>query len=322
MFLEAKPMMLLCESALHAGSGSDLGIVDLPIQRERHSHYPKIESSGLKGCIREYLRERCTTESDHLDLQLAFGLEQGSIPNSPQLEDLHKLKEEGSNFAGALGFSDARLLLFPIKSMKGVFAWATCPTVLARFQKDWAMVTNQHDSFEVPEELTIPLESDLVIGQNQVALEEYTFTVSSAQQCTQFAQWLASRVFPVSPAYTFWKNKLERNLIVLPDNDFRDFIDLSTEVITRTRIDQTKGTVAPGALFTEEYLPSETVLYSLVFASGIFNSTIKGSFQKDKPVQEAKAVLDYLTCSLNDRVIQIGANASLGKGLVRAKVLS
>ena len=53
MFKQAKPLFLIVETPLHAGSGSDLGIVDLPIQREKHTDYPKIEASGLKGSIRE-----------------------------------------------------------------------------------------------------------------------------------------------------------------------------------------------------------------------------------------------------------------------------
>ena len=53
MFRLAKPFFIRTITPLHAGTGQDLGIVDLPIQRERHTSYPKIEGSGLKGAIRE-----------------------------------------------------------------------------------------------------------------------------------------------------------------------------------------------------------------------------------------------------------------------------
>ena len=36
----------------HAGSGSALGVVDLPIQRERHTNWPVIQASGVKGAFR------------------------------------------------------------------------------------------------------------------------------------------------------------------------------------------------------------------------------------------------------------------------------
>ncbi|HRI29847.1 MAG TPA: hypothetical protein PK715_17435, partial [Chitinophagales bacterium] len=32
---------LICETPLHAGTGDDLGFVNLPIQRERHTDFPK-----------------------------------------------------------------------------------------------------------------------------------------------------------------------------------------------------------------------------------------------------------------------------------------
>lgn len=49
MFTYAKPFLLHAISSVHAGSGSELGIVDLPIQREKHTGFPKIESSTLKA---------------------------------------------------------------------------------------------------------------------------------------------------------------------------------------------------------------------------------------------------------------------------------
>ena len=58
MYQLAKPFFITCETPMHAGSGSDLGVIDLPIQRERHTSYPKIESSSLKGSIRQYFEEK------------------------------------------------------------------------------------------------------------------------------------------------------------------------------------------------------------------------------------------------------------------------
>jgi len=57
MFQISKPLFLICETPLHAGSGDSLGIVDLPIQREKHTSFPKIEASSLKGALREAFEE-------------------------------------------------------------------------------------------------------------------------------------------------------------------------------------------------------------------------------------------------------------------------
>ena len=86
-------------------------------------------------------------------------------------------------------------------------------------------------------------------------------------------------------------------------------------MITRTKIDNETGTVAGGALFTEEYLPSESILYSLVMAHDEFTAN------KDK--MTAEEVLDFLGVQLSEKssIVQIGGNATLGKGIVRTSIL-
>ena len=68
MYQSFKSLFFICETPLHAGSGSDLGIVDLPIQREKHTGFPKVESSSLKGAIREAVEgvfiKKATTEDE------------------------------------------------------------------------------------------------------------------------------------------------------------------------------------------------------------------------------------------------------------------
>lgn len=64
MFKEAKPLFLICETPLHAGSGDELGVIDLPIQREKHTNFPKVEASSLKGALRESFESKCDIEKD------------------------------------------------------------------------------------------------------------------------------------------------------------------------------------------------------------------------------------------------------------------
>lgn len=80
MFTRVEPFLLYSVSSVHAGSGSELGVVDLPIQRERHTGYPKIESSSLKGAIRSAVESQKNPAKDKIEL--AFGSEAGT--NSEQ----------------------------------------------------------------------------------------------------------------------------------------------------------------------------------------------------------------------------------------------
>ncbi|RKX56012.1 MAG: type III-B CRISPR module RAMP protein Cmr4 [Thermotoga sp.] len=306
MYKIAKPFFMIVETPLHAGSGTELGIVDMPIQRERHTTFPKIEASGLKGCIREAF-EGLKTRDDKINsneaLSLAFG------------------PEEGNLHAGALGFTDARLLLFPVKSMKGVFAWITCPEVLERFKLDLELSRIKIND-PIPQQSTAPTNCQLFIKDNKIVLEEYTFEVNKDSDedgaCSKFAKWLSDHVIP-KEEYDYWREKIKKDVIVLPDEDFRDFVNLSTEVITRTKIDNKTGTVQPGALFTEEYLPAETILYSLALATPIFNKD-KGIFDPRKTGKsEEESVMEFFISGLPE-VIQIGGNATIGKGIVRTKI--
>lgn len=315
MFKIAKPLFLILETPLHAGSGIDLGIVDLPIQREKHTNFPKIEASGLKGSLREIFE----AQENNLPPQL--------IKAFPALNSDNYRKqgiartfgpENGDEGASALGFTDARLLLFPVKSMKGVFAWITCPSVLERFKNDLNLVKGFDVSkLNDPDKLknTVPLQSGLILKDKKIVLEEYTFEVTPDQKCGELCKWLSETVLPKDQEYNFWRNKMVKDVAILSDDDFRDFVMLSTEVIPRTKIDNKTGTVEKGGLWYEEYLPSDSILYALALATPIFT--------EDKNAlnifRDAKNVMTFFEKGLPS-VVQIGGNATLGKGLVRTRI--
>ncbi|HLP92881.1 MAG TPA: type III-B CRISPR module RAMP protein Cmr4 [Saprospiraceae bacterium] len=305
-----RPLFLLTDTPLHAGSGDDLGVVDLPIQRERHTKYPKIESSSLKGALRDAFESHYSGRHEAQEIEAIFGPE-----------------EAGTR--GALTITDARLLAFPVKSVKGVFAWITCPSVLNRLKSDLA--TANLDFTDIPAANTVPAGSKVVLqihspqGNNKknVVLEEFTIGVTENDACTKLAQWMSENV--MDPDLDFWANKLKTDLVVLEDDDFADFVQLSTEVITRTKINNKTGTVEDGALFTEEYLPSESILYSIVATSREFFDD-KAEKNKDRnalyksPVDTMVVVEQTITNKLNN-MFQLGGNATLGKGILRAKLI-
>ena len=51
MFKNAKVMFIYTETSLHCGSGTSLGVIDLPIQREKYTDYPVCQASGIKGVV-------------------------------------------------------------------------------------------------------------------------------------------------------------------------------------------------------------------------------------------------------------------------------
>jgi CRISPR-associated protein Cmr4 len=225
--------------------------------------------------------------------------------------------------AGALTFTDARILLFPVKSLKGVFTWITCPMVLERFKDDLELAKIIDGSLNVDFSTliyTIPEQTNISI-ESKVVLEEFTFELKEDKETSKIAKYLADKIFP-NDNYRFWRGKLARDLVILSNDDFEQFVTSSTEVITRTRIDDVTGTVKSGALWTEEYLPQDTILYSIAMASAvrIEKDEAKGIFRADDPDKEAEKVLQFFELGIPD-VIQIGGNQTIGKGFVRIQIL-
>jgi len=348
MYQKVRPLFLLCETPLHAGSGSDLGVVDLPIQRERHTSYPKIESSSLKGALREdfesnrneiniqgkkfKVNENAPKRSKAKGVGIGFPLTLAFGPEGDEADKAH---------AGALGFTDARILLFPVKSMRGVFAWITCPAVLRRFERDMRLVEGLSE-FQIS---GIPSSSDLsgnngnfaghftnctaaIPNADAVILEEYTFNLATSHLDSvkvklddnggeeQLLGHYLSDALAIND--DFLREKLKTDILIISDDDFRDFVEMSTEVITRTKIDNETGTVQKGGLFTEEYLPTDSLMYALVMSAPVFQPEDK---KKNCLLKSEEDVMNYFEQGLRE-VIQLGANATLGKGILRTRLLN
>lgn len=320
MYRKCLPFFLLAETPIHAGSGSEIGIVDLPIQREKHTQFPKIESSGIKGCIREAF------EHSQKKVRLEVGENQQEVEaKDKELAELVFGPEEGESHAGSIAFTDAKILLFPVKSLKGVFAWITCPMVFTRFVEDMNLCNKGSRLADLNITAnTVTDTSDITIQQGsdiKVVLEEFTFKVEKNSNTQTVAEILSQIIFPKCQVYNFWREKLKKSLLILPDDDFKDFVTTSTEIITRTRISSETGTVQTGALWTEEYLPQDTVLYSIAMTTAArVSADRKGPFKGQTSDDEAGKIMEFFKQGLPE-VIHIGGNQTIGKGIARLRIM-
>ncbi|MGI6393637.1 MAG: type III-B CRISPR module RAMP protein Cmr4 [bacterium] len=289
MYTLQKPFFMRVISPLHLGTGADIGIIDMPIQREKHTNFPKVESSSLKGALRENFELNLKDQADLI--KLTFG------------------PEKGDTHAGAFSVTDATTLFFPVKSAKGIYALITCHEVLAKYNEHCGILNAAEPPFDnkelgslkdLNEAKCIPFNLDaLAINNNKnVILEEYAFEV---EQKTAGS---------IQKHFSFLDTD---KMLIVSNETFRDFVTLSTEVITRNKIDNKTGTVARGALFSEEYLPPETILFSLL-QNGPINVKDKGSIPED--LENDKKVQEFLINNFPE-VFQLGGNATIGKGIVK-----
>jgi CRISPR-associated protein Cmr4 len=335
-------LYLYVETPLHAGSGGSIGIIDLPIQRERVTQFPLVQASGLKGKLRAeaYAWDRFVAHRDAL-----FPTELTQLQQHKAWEDRDEKEQqreaercarkkaakelgleavfgpesdEADAHAGALSPGDARLLLFPVRSLVGVFAWTTCRTVLSRLQRDLAAsgqgssatwtLDNLPDNSEA-----WTVDDKSVVANGNVVLEEFSFKATVHADVETIAAWLAKNALPQTDDYQYFREKLQTSLVILPEDAFRDFTQFATEVVTRIRIDQEKRTVAEGALWTEEYLPSDTVLYAPLHASRPRTTNGPAGWH------DAGAVLQFVR-NLNLDRIQLGGDETVGRGIVKLHV--
>jgi CRISPR-associated protein Cmr4 len=319
----ARLLFLHAQTAIHPGSGTALGTVDLPVQRERHTHWPTVPGSALKGILRDRCRE--TAKQDYQDeyeerqengqTWRALKRTQRRVANEDNAELVAAFGpggkiDESNAHAGALSVTDARILAFPVRSLKGVFAWVTCPAVLDRLNRDLKLAglpalsgnaVPQLQKTATEDQAACAKDSPLLVDGNKLVLEEFEF--ARIAEADALVKWVAARATPDSATQT----RLRSHLAVLHDDDFGHFVRHATEVVARVALDYERKTVKQGALFYQEFLPAETLFYSLVLATGS---------RYDKYAQPAMGMLDYLARHLPENsVLQIGGDETTGKGL-------
>ncbi len=286
--MNAKLLFLQALSPLHAGTGQGVGVIDLPIAREKATGIPIVPGSTLKGV----LRSNC--ENDALKIRV-FGPE----------------TENAREHAGSAQFSDLRLLFLPVRSFSGTFAWVTSPLLLRRFQRDCAMATKpfpaEMPSLHNADRCLVPgsnskLTMDINGQGDQVILEELRLTSQTDKSLNELVSWLKVFLFG---ADTSWHTLFAERVCVVHDDVLSFLLDTATEITARIRLEEEKKTVARGALWYEEALPAESILSGLMVVQKVEASE-----------KEVLKVIEDISKS----PLQVGGSATVGRGLCRLHI--
>ena len=282
---ETRSYWLHALTPLHVGAGRGVGYIDLPIMREKVTHWPLVPGSAVKGVMRDH-HEGKKTEG----LDAAFG----------------RGGEEHSN-SGSLVLTDARLVCLPVRSFYGTFAWCSSALALQRLARDLQTVRTAHPSAPsvgpVDKKAWIPegAPTKLKDVENKIFLEDLDFDADNSGDAKSWADFLAGHVFDGEET---WQNTFRQRFVILPDDVFNFLCETGTEVNARVRILEDKKTVAPGALWYEEALPAESILSGLVWCDRVFGGN---------GIQSAELMDRF--CSNAD--LQVGGKATVGYGRVR-----
>lgn len=285
---------LHAETSIHAGAGAALDAVDLPIQRENHTGWPCVFGSAVKGALRSAAVARQIASGQ---IHSIFGPE----------------TTNASDYAGALLVGDARLLLLPVRSLTGHFKWITCPAVLQRLQRDASRLQIAGFDYTIPEpKLTEGSDAPRAIGckgNDALYMEEYRFEVS--------AENLHSVITAIAKlsGISGIENALVEQLVIVCNDDFSFLCRNATAITPHIAIESETKTVKGGALWYEETLPPETLLYTTLAADA--------DRSKDKMLS-AEAVLNIVTNDLfgKNPYLQLGGNETVGMGWCKVAIHS
>ncbi len=283
-------------SPLHAGTGQGVGVIDLPIAREKATGIPYLPGSSLKGTLRDLCPDR--TDEEKKKKWAVFG------PDSKG--------ESASEYAGSAQFSDQRLLLLPIRSLKGTFAWVTSPYLLQRLIRDAKSANGNAACPDLPTSLTgkkfaVARTGCALLYQKKrkdgngtiptVILEDLDLDDQSTFDADKWAEWIGERAFSD-------KDILKARLCIVPDDVLNFLLNTATEITARIRLDEKLKTVARGALWYEEALPTETILSGLLVATEV----------KAKKEDVFAVVNDVLS---KHNTVQLGGKATVGRGVCK-----
>ncbi|MBA4417607.1 MAG: type III-B CRISPR module RAMP protein Cmr4 [Syntrophus sp. (in: bacteria)] len=277
MYIKHAIVGMYCETPLHAGSGQAVGVVDLPVQREKTTNWPTIQASGLKGAFRS-------------------AYEDG---NGQDTNDIFGSDKSGDQ-AGAVSIGDARLLLFPVRSSCAPFLWVTCPAILQKLKRDGKIVGKEYP-------WTIPDVQDkqylgLSEGNKPIIFEDLMLTGNGP-----FEKEIIKSIKELVPKDDFYNTfELEKYLCLVSDTSFSMLVETGTEVQARIVLDN--KTKTSNNLWYQELVPSNTVFYTVI--------SMADARRKGEEIQPADVLMESLKNMLME-YIQIGGDETLGRGWTR-----
>jgi len=291
---------LHAQTSIHAGTGSSTGVIDLPIQREGHNGWPCIFGSAVKGALRTRAEEKHGKRD--AAVIYVFGEE----------------TDKGNELAGAVAISDARLLLLPVRSLTSQFKWVTCPAALKRFKLDFDRFGT---TLSFADDITVSDEEALVAeenNENKLFLEEYRFD-AKIEELGSIIEALLPLMKNVS------KENLAKQLVIISDDNYSHLTQHATPVNAHIAIDSETKIVKRGALWYEETLPPETLLYFGI--SAVASRTRQETKTIEKPSDpkfSASQVLGAVTdlFPTEKSWLQLGGNETVGMGWCAVSVFS
>ncbi|MDZ7317494.1 MAG: type III-B CRISPR module RAMP protein Cmr4 [candidate division KSB1 bacterium] len=227
--------LLMTLDPVHPGAGGyRLGRVDLSIAREPGTRLPKIPGSSLHGAARAYAAYLYGTPE-------AAGQSQEKIDNpaqNPICYTFGYLKGKAMS-SGVVNLFDARILLFPVHSMRGP-VWVS---TMGRLREAGFQNVPDGEPAEGACRTTFAHSGKLNLGWLMLNAEQQQVSITAPQDW-QKEQWQA----------------VQNHIVLVPESLFSPIVNSNLEVRTSVSINPQTGAAAEGELYTYEAIPRATFL--------------------------------------------------------------
>jgi CRISPR-associated protein Cmr4 len=294
--MKRKLICLFTRTPLHVGTGANVGPTDQTTQKERHTGFPLIPGSTLKGGFAGAWTDPAGQRSE--EGHWLFG---SDAPNATG--------------PGALQFSEAKLLAFPIRSARGSFAWITCPLILRRFTRDAGWLDNWLLSVLLRDDQALFAKAGplaLIAGQDvKIVLEDFALayagelpspTQPSASPSPRHIGEHLKNLLPQDPV----ASEIAQRLVVVNDSMTSFFCQSAGDIVHHLSVEDSRGAARPAAGFSQENVPSETLFYATL--------NCLDERTRYRPKHLTLAADQAFAAKIDGQVFQFGADASTGLG--------
>jgi CRISPR-associated protein Cmr4 len=296
---QARETGIFTLTPLHCGTGQAFGAVDLPIARERHTQFPIIPSTSLKGVLRDAAEELAKKGGTINDDQIkkAFG------PRPPQPGESEQLTP------GNLIFTDAHLLLFPVRSLSRPFYWVTCPLAIKHWFRTRRSLGLAASKTNLPDDDGDKVYASFQKLEGPLVLEDAVIPANQLATNQAWLRELLERWILLLPKEVDEARDIPKATVCVPDSLFSDLVVRTTPVNARVQLTDGKttdkwvdetGKEQSGNLWYEETLPSECLF---------------SAFVTQREGQAVLGVAEEALRSKDNGCFQIGGNESIGHGL-------
>ena len=156
--------------------------------------------------------------------------------------------------------TDAKLLAYPIRTIRGLYTWCTSINLLSDFLDDLSKCACR-PNWKFSEEMNH--DAIVLVGRNnrclikkRLVLEQFSFPTKNERIVEIVGNWLSRNAFPLSSEFGWWRAKIAQDLVILPDELLSNLIETTAPIQIEISSNNTNC--------AREYVPNDAIFYSVL----------------------------------------------------------